>query len=136
MQKSEAESNNGLSVICIEDDRLIGEMYSRSLLRHGFSVDWVVDSQTAKDHLATKHYDVILLDIVLPIEMGTEILKFIKKDDSKNADSLVIVMTNFEQDTTSRLAMENQASAYIIKSETPPRDLLAIINRLTGRIGR
>ena len=31
------------SVLCIEDDRFIGEMYVRSLRKAGYDVDWMVD---------------------------------------------------------------------------------------------
>ena len=31
------------SILCIEDDRLIGEMYVRSLRNAGYEVEWVVD---------------------------------------------------------------------------------------------
>jgi hypothetical protein len=30
------------TILCIEDDRFIGEMYVRSLKKAGYSVDWVV----------------------------------------------------------------------------------------------
>ena len=31
------------SILVIEDDRFIGEMYVRSLQKAGYEVDWVVD---------------------------------------------------------------------------------------------
>ena len=31
------------TILCIEDDRFIGEMYVRSLKRAGYEVDWTVD---------------------------------------------------------------------------------------------
>jgi DNA-binding response OmpR family regulator len=30
------------TILCIEDDRFIGEMYVRSLKKAGYEVDWIV----------------------------------------------------------------------------------------------
>ena len=40
------------------------------------------------------------------------------------------VLTNFEQDDESRLAMEHNVDAYLIKAEITPRKLLELITEL------
>jgi DNA-binding NarL/FixJ family response regulator len=45
-------------------------------------------------------------------------------------DSKVIVLTNFEQDDESRMAMQQNADAYLIKAEITPRKLLSILDDL------
>ena len=54
------------TVLCIEDDRFIGEMYVRSLKKAGYEVDWTVDGNDGLIAARNKPYDVILLDIMLP----------------------------------------------------------------------
>lgn len=45
-------------------------------------------------------------------------------------NSKVIIMTNFEQDDESRMALEKHADAYLIKAEITPKKLVSIIQQL------
>lgn len=119
-----------LRILVIEDDRFIGEMYTHSLQSAGFQVDWFADGNNGLSAAKTNSYDVILLDIMLPEKMGTEILKELRSGQYK-IKSRIIVTTNFEQDEDSRAAMESQVDAYLIKADTTPRKLLEIVNQLT-----
>lgn len=119
------------TILVIEDDRFIGEMYVRSLKKAGFTVDWMVDGNDGLIAARNKPYDLILLDVMLPERRGTEILEALRggKEDLI-PKSKVIVLTNFEQDEESRLAMEKRADAYLIKAEITPSKLLSVIKQL------
>ena len=119
-------------ILIIEDDRFIGEMYVRSLQHAGYSVDWMVDGNDGLVAASNKEYDIILLDIMLPEKKGTDILRALRGGD-KNLipNTRVIVLTNFDQDAESRIAMEHDVDAYLIKAEITPRKLLEIIERLS-----
>lgn len=121
------------SVLIIEDDRFIGEMYVRSLKKAGYEVDWMVDGDDGLIAARSKKYDLILLDVMLPERRGTEILEALRGKEDLIPHSKVIVLTNFEQDDQSRLAMERNADAYLIKAEITPSKLLAVINQLSGK---
>ena len=116
------------TILVIEDDRFIGEMYVRSLKHENFDVDWVVDGHDGLVAATSKPYDVILLDIMLPEMRGPEILKALRGNGvDKVPNSRIIVMTNFDQDTESRIALEHDVDAYLIKAEITPRRLIEII---------
>lgn len=119
------------TILVIEDDRFIGEMYVRSLKKAGYEVDWVVDGNDGLVSARNKHYDVILLDVMLPERRGTDILDALRGGQQDLIpDSHVIVLTNFQQDDESRLAMQKQADAYLIKAEITPKKLISVIERL------
>lgn len=119
------------TILVIEDDRFIGEMYVRSLKKAGYIVDWLVDGNDGLIAARNKPYDLILLDVMLPERRGTEILEALRggKEDLI-PHSKVIVLTNFEQDDESRLAMEKRADGYLIKAEITPSKLLSVIQQL------
>ena len=119
------------TILVIEDDRFIGEMYVRSLKKADYTVDWMVDGNDGLIAARNKPYDLILLDVMLPERRGTEILEALRggKEDLI-PKSKVIVLTNFEQDDESRLAMEKRADAYLIKAEITPSKLLSVIQQL------
>ena len=119
-------------ILCIEDDRFIGEMYVRSLKKANYKVDWMVDGNDGLVAARNTKYDFILLDIMLPERKGTEILEALRNGKQNLIpDSKVIVLTNFEQDEESRIVMEKNADAYLIKAEITPKKLISVIQQLS-----
>ena len=122
------------SILIIEDDRFIGEMYVRSLKKAGLDVDWMVDGNDGLVAARNKSYDLILLDIMLPERRGSEILEALRGgEEDLIPNSKIAVLTNFEQDSESRMAMEHNVDAYLIKAEITPRKLLDVINTLQSQ---
>ncbi|MEI6054174.1 MAG: response regulator [Candidatus Saccharibacteria bacterium] len=118
-------------ILCIEDDRFIGEMYVRSLKKAGYEVDWMVDGNDGLVAARNKVYDFILLDIMLPQRRGNEILEALRNGKQDLVpDSKIIVLTNFEQDEESKYVMEKNADAYLIKAEITPKKLISVIQQL------
>ncbi|MEO8911346.1 MAG: response regulator [Candidatus Saccharimonas sp.] len=116
------------TILVIEDDRFIGEMYVRSLQREGYSVDWMVDGHDGYVAAINKPYDLILLDIMLPEMRGIDILKALRSPtENKIPTSKVVVLTNFDQDLDSRADMQSNADAYLIKADITPHKLVEII---------
>jgi len=117
-------------ILLIEDDHFIGEMYTRSLRSANYEVDWAVDGEEGFASAASGKYDLLLLDIMLPEKTGNEILRELKSPEDKIPNTRVIVMTNFEQDESSRVAMEADADAYLIKADTTPRRMLEVVRQV------
>lgn len=119
------------TILIIEDDRFIGEMYVRSLRKEGFEVEWVVDGDDGLSAARNKKHDLILLDIMLPARRGQEILEALRGGRlDLIPDSRVIILTNFEQDQASREKMEKMVDGYLIKAEITPSKLIEIIKQL------
>jgi len=122
------------SVLVIEDDRFIGEMYVRSLKNNGYVVDWVTTGREGFAAASIRSYDLILLDIMLPEQTGIEVLNSLRKSPKGDliAKSRIIVLTNYDQDDESREAMEAEADGYLIKADITPRKLLDIIGQMSA----
>jgi len=119
------------TILIIEDDRFIGEMYVRSLKKAGYDIDWMVDGNDGLIAARNKAYDLMLLDVMLPERRGTEILEALRGGaEDLIPHTRVIVLTNFEQDDESRMAMEKRADGYLIKAEITPSKLLSVIAQL------
>jgi DNA-binding response OmpR family regulator len=119
------------SILVIEDDRFIGEMYVRSLKKAGYDVDWMVDGNDGLIAARNKPYDVMLLDVMLPERRGSEILQILRGGAVDLIPATkVIVLTNFDQTEEARLAMERHADGYLIKAEITPKKLIAVIQKL------
>lgn len=117
------------TILMIEDDRFIGEMYVRSLRQAGYDVEWAIDGRDGLVMATNKTYDLVLLDIMLPELRGQEILREIKKNPVAK-HSHVAVMTNFDQDEETRQEIERDVDAYFVKAEITPRRLLEIVQQI------
>ncbi|MCL2444591.1 response regulator [Candidatus Saccharibacteria bacterium] len=121
------------TVLCIEDDRFIGEMYVRSLKREGYEVDWVVNGGDGLAAVESKKYDFILIDIMLPNKRGDELVRILRGgEEDKVPNSKVLVLTNYQQDAQSRLQTEDKVDAYLIKADITPKKLLQVMAKLGG----
>ena len=120
------------TILIIEDDRFIGEMYVRSLQKAGYEVDWMVDGNDGLIAARNKPYDLMLLDVMLPERRGNEILQILRGGaEDLIPGTRVIVLTNFDQTEQARQTMEEHADGYLIKAEITPKKLLAVIERMS-----
>ncbi len=118
------------TVLCIEDDRFIGEMYVRSLNQAGFAVDWVLSGNDGLAAAKSKTYDFMLLDLMLPEKKGNEIINELRGNENLIPNTKVLILTNFDEDDAARNALQEKVEAYLIKAEITPRKLLEIIKEL------
>lgn len=118
------------TILIVEDDRFIGEMYVRSLKRAGYEVDWMVDGNDGLIAARNKQFDLLLLDVMLPERRGNEILEALRGKEDLIPNTKVLILTNFEQDNESRMAMEKLSDGYMIKAEITPKKLLEAIEAL------
>lgn len=118
------------SVLCIEDDRFIGEMYVRALNQAGYKVDWVLSGNDGLAAAKSKKYDYILLDLMLPEKKGNEVIGELRGEKNLIPDTKVLILTNFDEDDASRNALQEKVEAYLIKADITPRKLLEIIKEL------
>ncbi len=116
-------------ILCIEDERFIGELYERALTQGGYDVKVVSNGQEGLNEAKTNAYDVILLDLMVPDVLGVDILSEIQSQ-TPAIKAKIIVTTNLEQKKEVREDIEKRTDGYIIKAEITPRQLVEIINSL------
>ena len=122
------------TILCIEDDRFIGEMYVRSLKKAGYEVEWMVDGNDGLVAARNKPYDLIILDLMLPEQRGDQILDALRNDSVDLVpNSKILIMTNFEQDDASRESIVRRVDGYFIKADITPRRLLEVIDELAAQ---
>ena len=125
------------TILCVEDDRFIGEMYVRSLQKAGYDVTWVVDGNDGLVAARNQHFDLIILDLMLPEQRGDQILDALRNNDvDLIPNSKVLIMTNFEQDEASRNSVMSRVDGYLIKADITPRNLIEVVKQMDNDTGK
>jgi DNA-binding response OmpR family regulator len=125
------EEKKPISVLCIEDERFISDLYARALTNAGYDVMVVNDGELGLVHAASGKFDIILLDIMLPTLNGVELLNQLKgPQSSAPIKSKIIITTNLDQKEDARKKVEELADGYIIKAEITPRELVSYLQQL------
>lgn len=119
------------SILCIEDEHFIGELYSRALTKSGYTVTLIPDGVQALAAAQTDQYDIILLDLMVPNLTGIEILRALR-DPTKtpHLKAKIIIATNLEEREDVRQDIQNQADGYVVKAELTPHELVEFIDHI------
>ena len=119
------------TVLCIEDEHFISELYARALNKSGYQVTVVSDGEQGLAQAQTDKYDIILLDLMLPNLTGIEILRALR-DPARVPPlrSKIIITTNLEQRDDVRADIEKQADGYLVKAEMTPRELVNFLDNI------
>nr|WP_301334720.1 response regulator [Variovorax dokdonensis] len=95
-----------------EDDEMLGRGLAQALAGAGWSVDWVRDGALASSALADGGYTCMLLDLGLPGQDGTEVLRRARQRGDKTP---VIVLTARDGLDDRVLGLDLGADDYLLK---------------------
>lgn len=111
------------SILLVDDDLTLREMYMERLKAEGFTVEMAKDGEEALAKAADLKPNIILLDIMMPKINGLDVLKKLK-DNEETKSIPVIVLTALIQDHEKMESITRGADDYIVKSETMPGDVI------------
>lgn len=114
---------NQPKILLIEDEDYIRDLYKRQLDQAGLVTDAFATGQEGLSAVAANHYDLILLDIMLPDTNGLQILKEVKQNPSTKATT-VVLLTNLGQDVIIKEGFELGAEGYLIKASLTPNQVV------------
>ena len=121
------------TILCVEDEHFISELYARSLRKAGYDVTIMLSGEDGLEAALTDHYDIILLDLMLPGMTGFEVLDRLRGDQKPEGPAIhskIIITTNLDQDDENREKVEKLADGYLIKAEITPKQLVEIVNTI------
>ncbi|MDD5145529.1 MAG: response regulator [Candidatus Pacebacteria bacterium] len=118
------------SVLLVEDDPFLIDIYAAKLKEADYSIDIVEDGEATRRKLQEKTPDVIVLDLVLPKIDGWEILKEIKAD-SKLSNIPVVILSNLGQKSEVERGLAMGATKYLIKAHYTPSEVIEEIKKVT-----
>ncbi|MFH1188831.1 MAG: response regulator [bacterium] len=121
--------NAQIHILIAEDEMAMGRALQMKLQHMGFVVESVLNGEEALQALEVKQFELLLLDLMMPLVDGFRVLTTMNE---KNLKVPVIVMSNLGQTDDIKRAKEMGAVGYFIKSETPIKDLVTEIGKVLG----
>jgi len=122
-------ADNKQILVC-DDDPLLVDLLDYRLSSRGYDVIIARDGGEALERLKEMRPDAIVLDAMMPVVEGYEVLRRIREDEALRAIP-VIMLTARKQEQDILAALELGASEYIVKPFIP-EELVARLARLLG----
>ncbi len=102
----------------VDDNEMNRDMLGRRLQRQGYRVTMAVDGRQALEFIKQEPFDLVLLDIMLPVMNGYEVLEHLKADQSLSHIPVIITTALDESDGKAK-CMELGAEDYLTKPFNP-----------------
>lgn len=113
-------------VLIAEDDEALARMLGKVLQKYNVRVTITYNGQEAIDELEKEVPDLLLLDVLMPVKDGHEVLKVIKE---KELECPVIVLSNLSDKMTREKCLKMKAKNYFVKNEMDDDDLWPAIEQ-------
>lgn len=115
-------------LLLIDDDKELCQLLNEYLTAEGFAVDMVHDGQDAIDIPNHSQYSAIILDVMLPLRNGFEVLKQLRQ----KCQTPVLMLTAKGETIDRVIGLEIGADDYLPKP-CDPRELVARIRAVLRR---
>jgi len=124
------------SVLMIEDDPSIAEMYRVQLEHDGYRVTVAATAEVALSTLSEESPDIVLLDLLLPDQSGFEMLAALNERFPNHPP--VVILSNYGEPSMIDRGRSLGAVEYLVKSRVTPSEISAQIPAWIahGRRGR
>jgi two-component system, OmpR family, phosphate regulon response regulator OmpR len=115
-------------ILLVDDDRRIRDLLSRFLASEGYRVTTAASASDARAKLMGLHFDLLILDVMMPGETGFDLARFIR-----TSSSVPIVMLTARHEAEARIeGLQIGADDYVAKP-FEPRELALRINNILKR---
>ncbi len=115
-------------LLLVDDDRRIRDLLSRFLRGEGYRVTTAASASDARAKLTGLHFDLLILDVMMPGESGFDLARFIRTQSS-----VPIVMLTARAEPESRIeGLQLGADDYVAKP-FEPRELALRVGNILKR---
>lgn len=116
-------STENKTILIIDDDPFILDMYVLKFKESGFAIEIAKDGKEGLQKIKDLKPDIVLLDIVMPILDGFEVLRTLNKEKLLDT-TRVILLTNLGQKDDVERGLKLGAKDYIIKAHFTPSEVV------------
>jgi CheY-like chemotaxis protein len=107
---------SGLKLLVVEDNLLNQKLIKLHLQKHGFEIDFAENGKIALEMLDDKKYDLILMDLMMPVMDGLEACVNIRKMEEGTDEHITIIgLTANTLDADRQKCLSHGMDEYMMK---------------------
>src|SRR5690242_14070698 len=118
-----------MRILVIEDNHRLNSSLTASLTHEGYSVDSAYDGQEGQDLAEITAYDLLILDILLPVKDGLEVCRDLRR---RRVHTPILLLTARDSIDDRVQGLDCGADDYLVKPFAM-RELLARLRALLRR---
>ncbi|MBP2623420.1 response regulator transcription factor [Streptococcus oricebi] len=119
-----------MKVLLAEDEEQLSKVLRAAMEHEGYEVDAVFDGQAAVDLAQKSAYDLMILDIMMPVKTGIEALKEIRQSGDRTHIIMLTAMSEVDDRVT---GLDAGADDYLTKPFSL-KELLARLRSMARRL--
>ena len=120
-------------IVLAEDEPQVARLTIFKLELEGYEVIWEKDGEAAYESIKANNPDLVILDIMMPVMDGYQVLKKMKEDENlKNIPVVMLTVRGQEQDILR--GFDLGSDDYIVKPFRPA-ELAARVKTILRRVG-
>jgi len=116
------------SILVVDDDPGVLDVVAFTLRREGFAVDERSDGASALEAARARHYDIVILDVMLPELSGTDVCRALRAE----SDVPILMLTARDAELDRVIGLELGADDYVTKPFSTP-ELLSRVRAILRR---
>jgi heavy metal response regulator len=118
-----------MRILVVEDEQKIADFIRKGLSEHGYAVDVAYDGDEAVDWPTAAEFDVIILDVMLPLRDGIEVCSVLRQ---RGVRTPILMLTAKDAVEDRVRGLDSGADDYLVKPFAFA-ELLARLRALTRR---
>ena len=119
-----------MKILLAEDEQQLSRVLETAMTHEGYQVDTAFDGQEAVDLAKENAYDLMILDIMMPVKTGIEALKEIRQTGNTTHVIMLTAMSEVDDKVT---GMDAGADDYLTKPFSL-KELLARLRSMSRRV--
>ncbi len=121
-------------ILLVEDDSFIADIYKKKFESSGFEVLNITNGRAVLKAVDDQHFDIILLDLVIPEMSGLEVLRELR-GPRYPAGLPIVIFSNLSNPEDRELAVKLGANGFIPKTDFSPSQVVDEVNRYLRQFG-
>lgn len=119
-----------MKILLAEDEQQLSRVLETAMTHEGYQVDTAFDGQEAVDLAKENAYDLMILDIMMPVKTGIEALKEIRQSGNTTHVIMLTAMSEVDDKVT---GLDAGADDYLTKPFSL-KELLARLRSMSRRV--
>ena len=104
-----------MRILVVDDEVDLATAVATGLRREGYAVDVVHDGAEALERLSFQPYDLICLDLTMPVVAGLDVCRQIRQDPPETGAPRILMLTARDAVDERILGLDTGADDYLVK---------------------